>query len=271
MSTENEITQIEVLPASTAMDATERATIDMQISTAKRYPRSIGKVKNDILSFATLDIEVAESCFYRLPMRKGSDGKAIEGPSVRLAEIALSCFTNIKAQTSIIADDGKMITARAVVYDMQNNVTIAKDVTRSVLTRQGMRFSNDMIATTMNAAQSLALRNATFTVIPAALIRPAFLAAKQLAVGDIKSLSERRGKMLEQYSKIGVVKEEICAVLGVAKVDDINLDHMEELIGYFTAIKDGNTTVDEVFRKREATQQLPESKPVDIFNEETPV
>ena len=96
-----------------AISSIERAQIDVQISTARRFPRTLSDVKQRMLSFATLDEETAASCFFTLPARKGGDGRPIQGPSVRLAEIALGAYQHIKAGSRIISDDGKFITAQA--------------------------------------------------------------------------------------------------------------------------------------------------------------
>jgi hypothetical protein len=245
---------------SSAIAQIERAQIDMQISTARKFPRSLSKVKSAMLSFATLDEETAAGCFYTLPARRGGDGKPLQGPSVRLAEIALSCFQHIRAGSRIIEDDGKFITAQGVVHDLENNVVISIEVKRRVTTKEGRRYSDDMIATTGNAACSIALRNATFRVIPLALVKPVYEAAKRLAIGDGKSLVQRRAQSLEHFSKLGVGKEEICRALGIERVDDITLDHLEILIGYATAIKDGDTSVDDIFRPKVEPEKKPLSE-----------
>ncbi len=253
MSTEH----TEIVTDTSALGQIERAQIDMQIATARRYPRSLSLVKSKMLSFATLDEETASGCFYTLPGRKGGDGKAIQGPSVRLAEIALSCYQHLRAGSRIIEDDGKFITAQGVVHDLENNVVISIEVKRRVTTKTGQRYGDDMIATTGNAACSIALRNATFRVIPLALVKPVYEAAKKLAIGDAKSLVQRRGEALARFLKIGVSNDMVCKALEVRSVDDIQLDHLETLFGYYTAIKDGDTTIDEVFNPK------PESGRVD--------
>ena len=88
----------EVIPAG-AIAQIEQAQIDTQIATARRYPRNIAKVKAQMLAIATLDEETAAACSYALPRA----GKVITGPSVRLAEIALSAFTNVRAATRILS------------------------------------------------------------------------------------------------------------------------------------------------------------------------
>jgi hypothetical protein len=103
-----------------ALELIQRAEIDMQIATAKRYPRDLSKVKKRMLDFATLDEETAESCFYTLPR----DGKTIQGPSVRLAEIAVACYQNIRVASRVIANDGRVITAQAACLDLENNTLV---------------------------------------------------------------------------------------------------------------------------------------------------
>ncbi len=262
----------EIIADASALGQIERAQIDMQIATARRYPRQLSLVKQRMLSFATLDEETAAGCFYTLPGRKGGDGKPLQGPSVRLAEIALSCYQHLRAGSRIIADDGSFITAQGVVHDLENNVVISIEVKRRVTTRDGKRYGDDMIATTGNAACSIALRNAAFRVIPMALVKPVYEAAKKLAIGNSKSLVQRRAASVEHFAKLGVPKEKVCEALGVRSVDDIQLDHLETLIGYATAIKDGDVSVDDVFKARHesAGKAVGDSNPFDKFPDKVP-
>jgi hypothetical protein len=274
LNTENMSTEsTEIVTDTSALGQIERAQIDMQIATARRYPRQLSLVKQRMLSFATLDEETAAGCFYTLPGRKGGDGKPLQGPSVRLAEIALSCYQHLRAGSRIIEDDGKFITAQGVVHDLENNVVISIEVKRRVTNKQGQRYSDDMIATTGNAACSIALRNATFRVIPMALVKPVYESAKKLAIGDSKSLVQRRSASVEHFAKLGISKEKVCECLGVRSVDDIQLDHLEILIGYATAIKDGDVTVDDIFKAKAENSipsfVLPKNAPDPVAIEET--
>lgn len=230
------------------IEALERASIDIQIATAKKYPRDIARVKNDIISVATLDQETAQACFYTLPARRGeSADKRIQGASVRLAEIAISSYGNIKAGARIISDDGKFVTAQGVCHDVEKNVSISVEVKRRVTTKDGHRYSDDMVQVTCQAACAIAYRNAVFKVVPLALVKPALEAAKKCAVGNMKSLSDRRGKMIEAFSKMGIEKERVFKSVGKESAEGINLAELEILIGYHTAIKDGEMSVEELF------------------------
>lgn len=242
----NESEMLEVIESS-ALEQMERASIDVQISTAKKYPRVISAVKAQMLTFATLDQETAAGCFFTLPARKGGDGKPIQGPSIRMAEIAISTFQNLRAGARVIADDGHVITAQGVCHDLQNNVCISVEVKRRVTTKEGRRYSDDMVVMTGNAACSIALRNATFRVVPLALVKPIYEQAKRVAVGDAKTLVTRRADALAHFTKMGVEKEKVLAAVDAKTVEDIGLDKLEVLIGYANAIKDGDTSIDEVF------------------------
>jgi len=230
-----------------ALASIERAQVDVQISTARKYPRTLSKVKERMLSFATLDEETASSCFYTLPARRGGDDKPIQGPSVRMAEIALASYQHVKAGSRIISDDGKFLTAQAVVHDLENNVAVSIEVRRRVTSKSGSRYSDDMIAVTGNAACSIALRNAVFRVVPRALITPVYEAAKRVAVGDVKSLTSKRAQIIARLKQMGAKDAAILAAVGADKIEDIDLARLEVLIGLGTAIKDGEITLETAF------------------------
>jgi hypothetical protein len=242
-----EETQPVEVVANDALASIERAQVDVQIATARKYPRTLSKVKERMLSFATLDEETASSCFYTLPARRGGDDKPIQGPSIRMAEIALASYQHIKAGSRIINDDGKFLTAQAVVHDLENNVAVSIEVRRRVTNKSGQRFGDDMIAVTGNAACSIALRNAVFRVVPRALITPVYEAAKRVAVGDVKSLTSKRAQIIGRLKQMGAKEASILAAVGAEKIEDIDLAKLEVLIGLGTAIKDGETTLETAF------------------------
>lgn len=229
------------------------AETDTQISTAKRFPRSVTQFKRDAKEMACLDEETAMSCFYSLPR----DGKNLEGPSVRLAEIVQSCWGNIKAGSRVIDDDGKMVTAQGFCWDLQRNVQVAVEVKRRVTKKDGKRYSDDMIVVACNAACAIAFRNAVFKVIPMAFVREVYLEAKRCAIGDAKTLTARRQKMVDSFAKIGVDPTRIFARLEKKGIEDITLDDLGTMIGLWTAIKEGDISVDEAFPDPKAAMPPP--------------
>ena len=149
------------------MSPATRAEVDIQVATAKRFPRSIKAFNRQAMEMATFNEDVAAGCIYALPR----GGKPIEGPSVRLAEIVLAAWGNVRADARVIDVGAKEITAEGMCWDLEKNIAIRVQVKRRITDKNGSRYNDDMIVVTGNAACSIALRNAVFKVIPMALAR----------------------------------------------------------------------------------------------------
>lgn len=236
--------ETEVLTAeSGTLALLNKGEIDMQIATAHKYPRSIVQFRNEVLQMVTLNEKVAGECIYALPR----DGKTIEGPSARFAEVVASAWGNGRAGARVVSDQGDFVTAQGVFHDLQRNVAITYEVQRRITNKQGKRFSADMIAVTANAACSIALRNAILKGVPKAFWSDMYEAARQTVMGDIKTLANRRADALAAFQRYGVKPEQVFAKLGVAGTEDITLEHLLLLRGMLTAIKDGDTTPEQAF------------------------
>lgn len=237
---EQEIIQVNQAETLSAID---RAEIDIQIATAKRYPRDIHRALSVIKDIATLDTSTAEDCFYALRRQ----GTLIEGVSVRLAEIIANAWGNLRVQTQIIGNDGKTITARGICHDLEANVAVAVEVKRRITDKNGRTYSEDMQVTTGNAASAIAYRNAVLKVVPKAVTSRVITEIKDVAMGKSIDLETRRRRMLEYYQKIGVSQAKILSYCRVAKVEQIDSSMIFELSGLKNAIKEGTTTVQQAF------------------------
>ena len=224
----------------TLIDAAE---IDHQITTARRYPRSLKTFRDQITELATLDEETARSCIYVVPR----DGKNIEGASARFAELIVSCWGNNRTGGRIVGADDDFVTGQGFFFDLEKNVAITYEVKTSIRKRNGERFSQDMIGVAGSSAASKAHRNAALKGIPRALWQPAFEKAKQVVAGTQETLTTRRVKMLKDMMTQGATKEQIFGLVGVKGIDDITLDHMVVLGGVYTAIKEGGTTIEQAY------------------------
>lgn len=258
--------KVEVLQVNNAdsLAALNRSEIDVQIATAKQYPRNLAQVLKNIETLATMDEETAGNCFYIL---KRQD-KRIEGPSVRMAEIVASSWGNIRLQARIIANDGKMITAQGICHDLESNYAVSSEVKRRITDKHGKTYSEDMQVVTGNAACAIAMRNALFKVVPAALVKKVMAKAKLVSLGKANSLEESRQKMLEYFKKLGVEDKNIFDYLSISKVEEIDTDMLVELRGLANAIKEGTTTVQETFFPKVAevaTEEVDPSK--DLFGD----
>ena len=237
-------TEVEVITAeSGTLAVITKAEIDMQIATARQYPRSIKKFRTEMLDMVQLTEKIAEECIYALPR----DGKTIEGPSARFAEVAASAWGNCRAGARTVSEENDFVVAQGVFHDLERNVAITYEVKRRIVNKYGKRFGADMIGVTANAACSIALRNAILKGIPKAFWSEMYDAARKAAIGDVKTLANKRAEMMLYFQKMGVTPEMIFAVLNVAGVEDIGMDELVTLKGMATAIKEGDTTVEQAF------------------------
>lgn len=242
--TEQEIKIIEGGEA--ALSLITKAEIDIQISTAKAFPRSNKMFLDKAMSMATLSEDIAASCAYALPR----GGKALEGPSVRLAEIVCSSYGNIRAGARVISNDGKTITAQGICHDLESNYCVTVEVKRRITDKFGKTFNDDMQVVTGNAACAIAYRNAVFKVVPSALVSDIYDRAKEVARGSAETLVVRRNKAVEYFKGQGVTEKQICEVLEVKKIEDIDLDKLATLSGMKTLIKNGESTIKDLFEPK---------------------
>lgn len=242
------------------LQAINRAEVDIQISTAKQYPRDLNVTLNKIATYATMDKETAEDCFYVL-RRKDKDGQVnvIEGISVRMAEIIAGAWGNLRVQTRIIGNDGRMITAQAICHDLETNFAVSKEVKRRITDKNGRTFSEDMQVVTGNAAASIAFRNAVLAVIPKAVTKKVINEVRKVALGQSIDLEQSRQNVIAYFAKLGVSQEQIFRYLDVKSIEEIDKQMIFELRATANAIKEGTTTVKETFiipeieAKQEAT------------------
>jgi hypothetical protein len=227
----------------------DKAFIDTQIATAKQFPRNISRATENAVAIVTMDRETASTCVYSLPR----GGKQITGASVHLAKILAQVWGNLRVEAKVINTDQRQITCQAVAFDLENNLAIKVEVKRSIVGKFG-RFNDDMITMTGNAGNAIALRNAVLSVIPRAVVDKVLRSAKQTITGDISDANKliaRRKEVFDGFKETFEVTEtEILSTIGKVSIKHVTSDDLVTLIGIGQAIRDGDTTVESVFRNK---------------------
>lgn len=243
------------------VDALERANVDSQVATAKQYPRNIKRSIDNSIVMATMDTETAQSCGYALPR----GGKPITGPSVHLAKIIVSNWGNMRTEVRVVQITDKQVISRGTAWDLEANVASAFEVRRSIIDSKGRRYSDDMITVTGNAANSIAYRNAVFSVIPKAVVDKVYKAAQRAITGDLsdeEKLIKRRTSAIKYFiDEYDIKEEEVVKLCGKQTVNQIKADEIALLLGMAQSLKDGDTTVDELLapiRDKAAKSKLSE-------------
>ena len=234
----------------------EKASIDIQVATAKKYPRNIRRAVENSMAIVTMDTETAKTCNYSLPR----GGKNISGPSVHLARIIAQNWQNLRIESKVVQETDTKIISEAICFDLETNYAVKVTVRKNILqneykngqpTGRKVKMNDDMITVTGNATNAIAFRNAVFAVIPLAVTDKVYNAAKNMITGDLSTeekLIKRRSEALKHfYDTYGVTEDQILEVLGLNSINQIKQDEIVQLVGLTQAIKDGDTTVKETF------------------------
>lgn len=228
------------------MDAIEKANVDVQVSTAKQFPRNVTRAIQNSIVMATIDPETAQMMRYALPR----GGKPITGPSVHLAKLIVSNWGNIRAEAKVVQITDSQVVSRGTCWDLENNVATAIEVRRNIKGKGGQRFSDDMITVVGNAANSIAFRNAVFSVIPKAVTDKVYRAAQECITGDLSDeakLLQKRTNCLKFFNdEYGITEDEVIKLCGKQTVNQIKAEEIALMLGIYQSLKDGDTTVEEV-------------------------
>lgn len=222
-----------------------KVELDQAISTAKAYPRSLTRVRDNVSALVMLDEETAKECVYALPR----GGKPIKGPSVRFAEIVASQYGNCKVGSRVVDVNKfeKYVEAEGVFIDLESGMQRTARIRRKISDKSGRVYNDDMIVVTGNAACAIALREAILKGVPKALWRRAYEEAEGVIAGDIKTLAERREGAIRAFAAWGITPDQIFASLEIAGLDEIGLDEIATLTAMFKAIKAGEQQVEDYF------------------------
>lgn len=221
--------------------------IDKQISTAKHYPRNVKQFFEEATSIINLSAAIAKSCYYIVPRKDRETGqiKHIEGPSVRLAEIAVSCWKNIYVATQIRdSKDGKTVRSEGAAWDLENNVRVTQEVERLIVHSDGKLFSLDMQQTTQKAASAIAYRNVVFKVIPLCFMEGLYQQAKERVQQEVDKAdpSVRQGQLqraIKKLQTLGVTESNLLKIVRRPSLDAIKISDYSTLVGIGTAINQG--------------------------------
>ena len=228
------------------MDAIEKANVDVQVATAKQFPRNVTRAIQNSIVMATIDPETAQMMRYALPR----GGKPITGPSVHLAKLIVSNWGNIRAEAKVVQITDSQVVSRGTCWDLENNVATAIEVRRNIKGKGGQRFSDDMITVVGNAANSIAFRNAVFSVIPKAVTDKVYRAAQECITGDLSDeakLLQKRTNCLKFFNdEYGITEEEVIKLCGKQTVNQIKAEEIALMLGIYQSLKDGDTTIEEV-------------------------
>lgn len=241
-------------------EAQERAAIDIQVSTAKKYPRNLRRVTENSVVIATMNKETAESCRYAKPV----GDKIINGASVHLARIICQQYGNIRVQQRIKSIEHKSIVAEAVALDLETNYAVSVEARRSIIGKNGNRYSDSVIETNAMAIMAIAERNAILKVVPKSITNHVYNEAFKFLYDDLsdntKLLKERERIFKEFKNTYGIEEEDVVKCIGLNTKEAVKAENIADLTGILQSLKDKEITKEDLLAKNAPPQNTEDKK-----------
>jgi hypothetical protein len=191
-------------------------------------------------------------------------GKGVEGMSIRFAEAAVRCMTNILVESHVVYDDTEKRQIRVSVTDLEGNVTypidvmVAKTVERRTLKPGEVALSvrinsqnqptytlpatDDDVLNKSNAQVSKAIRTAALRILPGDIQDECeTIILETLQQRDAADPDAAKKKILDAFAGLNVMPAEIKVYIG-HPVEQLNPKEIQELRALYTAIKEGEAT-----------------------------
>lgn len=223
-----------------------RSGMDVQIETARKFPRSVDTFVRNLRSEALMNGVVARSMFYAKPQGGGKD--PILGPSARFAESVGRNWGNVRVESQMGEVGRRTVRAWGVAWDLETNYAIRVEVARGIRTKKGARYPDHLIVTTAMAAQSIARRNAILNVATALFWRPIYEETLRLSTGEdgTRSTTSIIKDELEAWLMLGVREPEVLKIANAEGKADLLGRKLAYLQGVRTSIEEGDLTVNDL-------------------------
>lgn len=253
--------------AASAGAAQAAALVQARYVMALQRPRVWDDVRNRLLRECSR-VGFAEVAGYSKPVGTGT----VSGLSIRFAEVAIRCMTNVQVSSFLVFEDARQRVLRVTVADLEGNtpyetdVTVTKTVERSKLkdgqVALGVRTNSawqktylveatdDDLLNKQNALISKAIRTAALRLLPGDIQDDCRAALIKTAAGHAKANPDHeRRRLVDSFAEINVWAADLQQYLGHA-IDKLNPDEIVELRQVFSGIRDGETTWAEVIEAR---------------------
>lgn len=245
-------------PSAIAAAEASRARIESAYSVALRKPRITDEARLSILEACRRPMFAA-----RVEYAKPVGGKAIKGPSIRFAELAVREWGNLIVETTVIYEDADLRRVNVRCIDLQTNATFSRDIQikktverksakdREVISsRQNsynetvyiVRATDDEMQNEESKAVSKVVRNKGLRLIPVDIIDEAIEVAREtLKKVDKADPDAARKRIIDAFAAIGVRPVDLVSYLGhpMAQIQPAELETLRNL---HRALADGETT-----------------------------
>lgn len=247
-------------PVASALVAAAEAWIKGACAMAVKFPRDLDVVRQKLLHECERP-SFAAAALYSKPVGTTK----VTGLSIRFAEQAIASMQHIHVSTLTLAetDDWRKIEVR--VWDAQNMVSYADETTiQKTIERRSVAKGQEVIRTRpnrsgellyiiraeegdllnqVNAAKSKAIRNAGLRLVPGWLLDECKEAVNEtMRKRDKSDPDKAKREIFDSFAALGVSVDLLKSYIGHDK-PVLQPEELQELRKLYTAIKDGETTI----------------------------
>lgn len=245
--------------AASAVAAREKAEVEARYIIAFKRPRDMDEVRARLLRECERP-GFAAVAKYAKPV----GGQKIVGLSIRFAEAALRCMTNVMPQVLIVFDDSTRRILRVSVTDLEANVTYGQDlILEKTVERRNVKegttvvgertntggnkvyiveATEDELANKANAAISKAVRNHGLRLLPGDILDECSRKIDQTQRDRAaKDPNAEKKELLDAFASINIMPARLKEYLG-HPVEEIVEAELVDLRQVYQAIRDGETT-----------------------------
>lgn len=264
--------------AGLAVAAQARAMVEARCVMALQRPRSFDVVRSRLM------VEAKRPGFARVAKySKPMGNKPIVGPSIRFAEAALRCMSNVTAETFVVYSDDEKTIVRVVVGDLETNVQMSKDVVveRRVersRTSPGQKVygqrvnsygkpvylvqaTDDEMLAKEGSLVSKALRTLVLRLLPGDILDDVMAEVDRTAANETaKDPGAERKRLIDAFADVAVRADELTEYVGHS-LESLAPAELKDLRGLWVAIRDGVVTWHEVLAERKAERSAPAAPP----------
>lgn len=222
---------------------------------AKRFPRDEVAAYARVMQ-ACQRPGLAAKAFYQY----NRGGSSVSGPTIRFAEELARCWGNIDYGIKELSQDKGKSEMQAYAWDLETNAISTQNFTNPHIREAGkqqipLTSQRDIYEVNANMG-ARRLRARILAILPNDLVEDAIEMCKRtLAGASDEPLIDRVRKMVVQFTKFGVTKEQIETRLG-RSVETMSTDDLVEYIGIFNSLKEGNSRASEWFESPKEANEL---------------
>lgn len=225
---------------------------------AKQFPRDVYLAEERILK-SCQRTGVAESAIYSLPRGRDKNDKEVfvTGASIRLAELIVRELGNIQYGIRELDQGVDWTKVEVFAWDLETNFKAARTFTVKHYRyykdggNKKLTSSSDIYEMIYSIA-ARRLRGCMLEVIPSDILESALNQCEETRKINSEKNKDKLDKLVSSFNSYGVTKLMLEKYLG-HKVEEINLDELDNLRGIFAAIKDSNNKIEDYFEVEDST------------------